>query len=70
MAYTEKDREALIEYAKEHFADLIPYDDPHYEERLQVWAESYAESEIHPNPELIELCEFHDKWVEEEELGF
>ena len=31
----EEKREALIEYAKEHFRDLIPYSDPRYEERLQ-----------------------------------
>ena len=68
----EEKREALIEYAKEHFRDLIPYSDPRYEERLQEWAESYADSELNPNQEMEDylnsLCEEHDKLIEDIEL--
>ena len=67
MAYTEKDREALIEYWKWHLEDLIPYDDHRYEEKLQEWAESCAESDINPDPDFVALCEYHDRWMEEEE---
>lgn len=63
----EENRNALIEYAKDHFMDLIPYSDPHYEERLQEWAEHYADSELNPNPEMEQylnrLCEEHDKLI-------
>ena len=62
--YTEEDREALIEYGMIHFSDLIPYDDPNYEERLRQMAESYAESEINPDPEFIEMCRQHDEMLE------
>lgn len=67
MAYTEKDREALIEYWKWHLEDLIPYDDHRYEEKLQEWAESCAESDINPVHDFVALCEYHDRWMEEEE---
>ena len=44
--FTNEDRENLIEYAKAHFSDLIPYDDPEYESKLQQMAEAYADTEI------------------------
>ena len=54
------------------YSDLIPYSDPHYEETLQEWAESYADYELSPNPEMEDylnsLCEEHDKLIEEVEL--
>lgn len=33
---------SLIEYAKLHLSDLVPYNDPNYETRLQEMAEIYA----------------------------
>ena len=42
----ENHRQELIEYAKRHLADLIPYDDPDYEDKLQQMAEAYAQYEI------------------------
>lgn len=39
-------KESLIEYAKSHLSDLIPYDDPEYESKLQRMAEAYADAEI------------------------
>ena len=41
-----KDKESLIKYAKSHLSDLIPYDDPEYESKLQKIAEAYADIEI------------------------
>lgn len=69
MGYTEKDREYLVEWHRIHLADLIPYDDPNYEEKLNQWAEESAENDIHPNPEfeayMENLCEEHDRMLEE-----
>ena len=69
MGYTEKDREYLVEWHRIHLADLIPYDDPNYEEKLNQWAEESAENDIHPNPEfeayIENLCEEHDRMLEE-----
>lgn len=73
----EEQRLVLIDYAKSHFCDLIPYNDPHYNERLQEWAEDYADVELSGNnwsinPEFEEymnhLCEEHDKLLEEIDL--
>lgn len=33
---------SLIEYAKLHLSDLVPYNDPNYETRLREMAEIYA----------------------------
>ena len=65
-AITEDPRyEILIDYAKSHFADLIPYDDPDYEEKLQKMAEDYANFEINgPDEDFIELCKLHDEMLE------
>ena len=69
MGYTEKDREYLVEWYRIHLADLIPYDDPNYEKKLNQWAEESAENDIHPNPEfeayMKNLCEEHDRMLEE-----
>lgn len=60
------DRELLIDYYKSHFYDLIPFDDPQYEEKLQRNAEAYADWEINgPSPEEQAMIEAHDKWLEE-----
>ena len=70
----EEQRLELIEYAKSHFCDLIPYDDPQYTEKLQQWAEDYADTELSgnnwsTNPEfekyMNQLCEEHDKLLDE-----
>lgn len=58
----------LVEYAKIHLADLIPYDDPNYNERLQDMAESYALSEINGDPEFEQMCKWHDEMLERGEL--
>ena len=68
--YTEKDRPYLIEYGRNHLADLIPYDDPNYDERLQSMAESYADSEIYPDEDFIRMCEEHDKMLDEGIIDF
>ena len=67
------DRELLIDYYKSHFRDLIPYDDPQYEEKLQRNAEAYANWEINgPSPDDLAMIEAHDKWFKEngEDIDF
>lgn len=58
-------REMLVNYAKAVLSDLVPYDDPRYDERLQELAEGYADSELNPNPEfkayMDDLCKEHDE---------
>lgn len=39
-------RNSLIEYAKLHLSDLVPYNDPNYETKLQAMAENYADCQI------------------------
>ena len=57
-----------VEYYKEHLRDLIPYDDPDYEKKLEKWAEDCVKSEN--DPDLIALCEMHDKHILDDNLGF
>lgn len=45
----EDKRKELIEYAKWHLGDLVPYNEEDYDERLQELAESYADSILHPS---------------------
>lgn len=33
-----------LEFAKQLYSDLIPYDDPEYEQKLQQYAEAYEEA--------------------------
>lgn len=62
-------RELLIEYAKTHFCDLIPYNDPDYEKKLLEMCESYADMEMNGmDPELLKICEMHDKMLESGEI--
>lgn len=66
---TTNERELLIEYAKTHFCDLIPYNDPDYEKKLLEMCESYADMEMNGmDPELLKICEMHDKMLESGEI--
>lgn len=56
--------EEEIEYYKMHLSDLIPYDDPEYERKLENMAKSCME--IFDDPELQKLCEDHDKIIEDD----
>ena len=60
----DKRKEILIDYAKSHFADLIPYDDPDYDKKLQKMAEDYANFEIMGDKDFEELCRLHDEMLE------
>lgn len=40
---------------------IIPLDDSNYEEKLLRMAEQYADSVLNPDPELVRMCEDHDK---------
>lgn len=67
-----KKREMLVNYAKTVLSDLVPYDDPRYDERLQELAEGYAVSELNPNQEfkayMDDLCKEHDE-ILNDDLG-
>lgn len=67
-----KKREMLVDYAKAVLSDLVPYDDPRYDERLQELAEGYADSELNPNQEfkayMDNLCKEHDE-ILNDDLG-
>lgn len=49
-----------IEFAKQLYSDLIPYDDPEYEQKLQQYAEAYVEVLNKYAPTNEELIEFTD----------
>ena len=61
------ERDDLIEYAKCHLCDMIPYDDPQYEELLQGMAENYADMMlgITPWPDMGKVSD-----INEDELPF
>jgi hypothetical protein len=42
----EKSKQEIIEFWKSHLCDMIPYDSPNYEEKLQEAAEIMYEFEI------------------------
>lgn len=45
-----------------HACDLVPYDDPNYEQKVREIAEGLADAELNPDPELKEkLCQLHDE---------
>ena len=74
MAYTEEDRQGLIEYAKIHLCDMIPYNDPDYKEKLNAMAESYANAEIYPSrlpvDDLQGIIELHDEMLDKGLIDF
>lgn len=74
MAYTEDDRQGLIEYAKIHLCDMIPYNDPDYEEKLTAMAEDYADAEIYPSrlpvDDLQCIIELHDEMLDNSLIDF
>ena len=57
-----------IEIVKRHFEDLIPYDDPRYEEKLQNLAESYVNN--YHDVEFDAICELHDEMLERGEIDY
>ena len=65
MAETKFTKEE-IDFAMEMIRDLIPYDTPHYEQRLREMAIGCLEAENDPN--LISLCEEHDRMLANGEL--
>lgn len=52
-------REELIEYYKNQCCDLIPYNDPEFEKKLQELAESCADEEINGYPSYVEYLKNH-----------
>lgn len=71
MTQQEKDEtfQAYVDYAIRIYSDMIPYDDPEYEDKLLQLAMSYADMEINGYPpELEEICRQHDEMLERREL--
>lgn len=66
MTRAEEKRELEIVHAMSMLSDLIPYDDPDYQGKLRRMAEGVVGMENDPN--LISLCEVHDKLLDELEL--
>ena len=58
--------EEEIDFAMEMIRDLIPYDAPNYAQRLREMAIGCLQAENDPN--LISLCEEHDRMLENGEL--
>ena len=58
--------EQEIDFAMEMIRDLIPYDTPNYAKRLREMAIGCLRAENDPN--LISLCEEHDRMLENGEL--
>ena len=51
------------------YVDMIPYDDPEYEDKILQLAMSYADMEINGYPpEVLDVCKLHDKMLENGEL--
>ena len=71
MTQKEKDEtfQAYVDYAISIYSDMIPYDDPEYEDKILQLATSYADMEINGYPpELEEICRQHDEMLEHGEL--
>ena len=58
--------EEELEYYKIQLSDLIPYDDPKYEEKLTAMARSCMNS--FNDPDFQKLCEYHDRMLEEGDI--
>lgn len=58
--------EEEIDFTMEMIRDLIPYDTPNYTQRLREMAIGCLQAEHDPN--LISLCEEHDRMLENGEL--
>lgn len=53
-----------VDYAIDIYSDMVPYDDPEYEQEVMKMATSYANDEMNGySPELEELCRQHDEWL-------
>lgn len=58
--------EEEIDFAMEMIRDLIPYDTPNYMQKVREMAIGCLQAENDPN--LISLCEEHDRMLENGEL--
>lgn len=67
---TNKDeiKASLIEEFIRHCADIFPYDDPNYNEKLMSAAEHYANEVMNPNSTLNCLCKEHDEQIDDNSL--
>ena len=58
--------EEEIDFTMEMIRDLIPYDTPNFKQKLKEMAIGCLRAEHDPN--LISLCEEHDRLLEEGKL--
>lgn len=61
--------EIELEYYIGMRSDLVPYDEPHYQEKVVAMAKFVMEAEKHPDPDLVSLCEEHDNLIDLGELN-
>lgn len=64
------EKELEIQYAMLHMSDLIPYDDPDYDNKLRKMAESYVNDLHNPDSELNRISKEHDRMLEEGKIDF
>ena len=53
-----------VEFYKSALSDMIPYNDKNYDEKLDAFARICLIAE--KDPEFIEICEEHDRMIEED----
>ena len=61
-----------FEYSQEEYehtwdivADMVPYSDPDYKQKVHEMVLSVLWSEKHPDPYLEEVCKQHDEMLEQ-----
>ena len=62
--------EKMVNHTIDLIGDLIPYSDENYIKRVRESAENIVLDELSPGPELVRLCEEHDKLLEAGEIDF
>ena len=67
---SEEDFERMVNHTIDLISDLIPYSDKNYVKRVRESAESIVLDELSPDPELMWLCEEHDKLLDAGEIDF
>ena len=67
---SEEDFERMVNHTIDLISDLIPYSDKNYMKRVRESAEGIVLDELSPDPELVRLCEEHDKLLDAGEINF
>lgn len=67
---SEEELEAMVSHTMDLVSDLVPYSDKDYIARVRKLAEDILVDEFFPDPELVKLCEEHDKMLNSDILDF